>query len=196
MSISSTKAYTNGTSGLEIKGASTRRKSTQEAVAEERTKASSSHSIFPATGSDDRKNKDRDRDRDTDRSRGTTDQRSSRDYPRRNDEARSATSTKFPDAPSRATPAIDPHTLEREARNRERLLKEAQRIAGLAAASAGGAVGRKRSRDDEGAGLGGDEGRNGSGRSGRKYRRGAGEREGDEERVARLESEREAARWG
>ena len=32
---------------------------------------------------------------------------------------------------------------------------------------------------------------------GRKYRRGErGEREGDEERIARLESEREAGRWG
>jgi hypothetical protein len=154
-----------------------------------------SHSAFPTT--DDRKGKDRERDRDADRSRDTAAadlQRPSRDHPRRtNDDPRSATSTKFSDAaPSSATPAIDPHTLEREARNRERLLKEAQRIAGLAAAASGGS-GRKRSRDEPLAGMAGDESRNS--RSGRKHRRG-GEREGDEERIARLENEREAGRWG
>jgi hypothetical protein len=84
-----------------------------------------------------------------------------------------------------AKPAIDPHTLEREARNRERLLKEAQRMAGLAASAAGS--GRKRSRD-EGALGGGDDGR-----KGRKHRR--SDREADEERIARLENERESSRW-
>jgi len=203
MSISSTKAHTNGTNGIEIKGASARRKSVQmqdAAIADERENSSSqshvaSHSAVATP--DDRKGKDRERDREADRSRDTTaadQQRSSRDHPRRtNDDPRSVTSTKFPDtAPSSATPAIDPHTLEREARNRERLLKEAQRIAGLAAAASGG-TGRKRSRDEPLVGLAGDESRNG--RSGRKYRRG-GEREVDEERIARLESEREAGRWG
>jgi len=68
----------------------------------------------------------------------------------------------------------DPHTIEREARNRERLLKEAQRIAGLAG-------GRKRSRDD-------------TDTKGGLKKRGRGH-ENEEARVARLEEERESARW-
>lgn len=70
------------------------------------------------------------------------------------------------------------HTLEREARNRERLLKEAQRMAGFA-----GLAGSKRGRD----GGGGDG-------DGRKARRG-GRRDKDEERMRRLEAEREGGRW-
>ncbi|KAG9241818.1 pre-mRNA-splicing factor 38B [Calycina marina] len=72
-------------------------------------------------------------------------------------------------------PAQDPHTLEREARNRERLLKEAQR---MAVVSGGG---RKRSRDD------------GDTKGGVK-RRGRGH-ENEEARLQRLENERESARW-
>lgn len=79
-------------------------------------------------------------------------------------------------------PAKDPHAAEREARNRERLLKETQRLAGL-----GG--GLKRRSDD------GTDG----GRSGKRKRRG-GEAmvdDGDEEaRMKRLETEREGSRWG
>lgn len=64
------------------------------------------------------------------------------------------------------------------------MLKEAQRIAGLTAG-----LNRKRSRDE------GDErvldSRSGKGRK----KRGRGE-EGEEARIARLEAERESARWG
>ncbi|RDA85475.1 hypothetical protein CP532_0011 [Ophiocordyceps camponoti-leonardi (nom. inval.)] len=72
-------------------------------------------------------------------------------------------------------PTTDPHTMEREARNRERLLKEAQRIAGLA--------GSKRGRDvlDDGARRGG--------------RRPVRRSDEDEERMRRLEVEREGGRW-
>jgi len=62
------------------------------------------------------------------------------------------------------------------------LLKEAQRIAGLA----GMGGGRKRSRDD------GDESRKGR----KKGRRSGAVVDGEEERIARLEAEREGARWG
>lgn len=75
----------------------------------------------------------------------------------------------------------DPHTLEREARDRERLLKEAQRIAGMA--------GLKRSRADDG---------DSSSRKGRRTgRRSEAVSGGDEEeRMRRLEAEREGGRWG
>ncbi|KAI0145951.1 hypothetical protein F4776DRAFT_674631 [Hypoxylon sp. NC0597] len=75
----------------------------------------------------------------------------------------------------------DPHTLEREARDRERLLKEAQRMATIA----GRTTGVKRSRD------GGDD------RGGRrKSRRSEAVNMGDEEeRMRRLEAEREGRRW-
>ncbi|KAI5868064.1 hypothetical protein GGS23DRAFT_543843 [Durotheca rogersii] len=71
----------------------------------------------------------------------------------------------------------DPHTLEREARDRERLLKEAQRLASR--------TGVKRGRE------GGDD------RSGRrKSRRSeAVKTEDEEERMRRLEAEREGRRW-
>lgn len=77
-------------------------------------------------------------------------------------------------------PSKDPHTLEREARDRERLLKEAQRIAGLA-----GLAGKKRGRD------GGEE------RSGRRKSRRSEAVNTDEEeaRMRRLEAEREGRRW-
>ena len=74
----------------------------------------------------------------------------------------------------------DPHTLEREARDRERLLKEAQRIAGM---------GLKRSR--------GDDGDSGSRKGRRVGRRSEAVSGGDEEeRMRRLEAEREGERWG
>jgi hypothetical protein len=83
-----------------------------------------------------------------------------------------------PRAPPTAPAVQDPHTIEREARNRERLLKEAQRIAGLGGMPGAG----KRNRED------GDDGRKGR----RKSRRGE---EGEEARLARLEAERESSRW-
>ncbi|KND92109.1 hypothetical protein TOPH_03195 [Tolypocladium ophioglossoides CBS 100239] len=81
---------------------------------------------------------------------------------------------------SKGSTPKDPHTLEREARNRERLLKEAQRMA-LA-----NMAGSKRGRDD------GDDG----GHKGRRTSRRSDARDGDEERMRRLEAEREAGRWG
>ncbi|KAI1812693.1 hypothetical protein GGS20DRAFT_522263 [Poronia punctata] len=80
------------------------------------------------------------------------------------------------------TAGKDPHTLEREARDRERLLKEAQRIAGMAAIS--GRNGGKRSRD-----AGDDRG----GR--RKSRRSEAVSMDDEARMRRIEAEREGRRW-
>ncbi|KAI1333794.1 hypothetical protein F5Y15DRAFT_404015 [Xylariaceae sp. FL0016] len=76
----------------------------------------------------------------------------------------------------------DPHTLEREARDRERLLREAARIAGLTGLA--GRAGSKRSRD-----AGDDRG----GR--RKSRRSEAVAEDEEERMSRLEKEREGGRW-
>ncbi|KAH9884451.1 hypothetical protein F4778DRAFT_763117 [Xylariomycetidae sp. FL2044] len=76
----------------------------------------------------------------------------------------------------------DPHALEREARDRERLLKETQRLAGLT----GGRKGAKRSRDDGGEDRGGR----------RKSRRSeAVSMEDEEGRMRRLEAEREGRRW-
>ncbi|KAI1490045.1 hypothetical protein F5X96DRAFT_638098 [Biscogniauxia mediterranea] len=77
-------------------------------------------------------------------------------------------------------PTKDPHTLEREARDRERLLKEAQRIAGLA-----GRSGVKRSRE------GGDD--RGSRRKSRRSE--AVSMDEGEDRMRRLEAEREGRRW-
>ncbi|PHH62915.1 hypothetical protein CDD81_6548 [Ophiocordyceps australis] len=82
-----------------------------------------------------------------------------------------------------AKSAKDPHTLEREARDRERLLKEAQRMAGLASLA-----GNKRGRD----GGGGDDD---GGRKSRRASKRSEARDGDEERLRRLEAEREGGRW-
>ncbi|CAJ2509945.1 Uu.00g058450.m01.CDS01 [Anthostomella pinea] len=80
-------------------------------------------------------------------------------------------------------PAKDAHTLEREARDRERLLKEAQRIAGLTGLA--GRAGVKRSRE-------GADDRGGR----RKSRRSeAVSTEDEEQRMRRLEAEREGRRW-
>lgn len=81
-------------------------------------------------------------------------------------------------APKGPSSSKDVHTLEREARDRERLLKEAQRMAGLA-----GLAGLKRNRD------GGDD------RSGRRKSRRSEAVYDDEERMRRLEDEREGGRW-
>lgn len=64
----------------------------------------------------------------------------------------------------------DPHTLEREARNRERMLKEQQRREAM--------TGRKRSLP-----------------GGRKLSYKYEDEEGDRARTARVEREREASRW-
>lgn len=108
-----------------------------------------------------------------------------------------------------AGPAKDPHTLEREARDRERLLKEAQRMAsrGAAAMLSESAGGRKRSsremlRDAGGSGGGQNDGGGGGGGSSKRRRRGgrggdarAEDDAGDAEaRTGRLERERERGR--
>jgi len=81
----------------------------------------------------------------------------------------------------------DPHTLEREARDRERLLKEAQRIAGM--------TGWKRNRGDDGVDTGSRKGRRTA--SSTSARRSEVINGGDgEERMRRLEAEREGDRWG
>ncbi|KAH8894764.1 hypothetical protein GQ53DRAFT_62025 [Thozetella sp. PMI_491] len=80
-------------------------------------------------------------------------------------------------APSGPTTAPDPHAAERAARDRERLLSETRKLA---------AFGAKRGRDE------GDDGR----RSRRKGHRGQVVSVGDEEeRMRRMEREREAARY-
>lgn len=94
----------------------------------------------------------------------------------------SSSSSAIPKGPRAATLTKDPHAAEREARNRERLLKETQRLAGM-----GGGGGLKRR-------SGGDEGGD-SGRSSRKKRRG-GEVLDDEDTLKRAEAEREGSRWG
>lgn len=171
----------NGLNGIEIKGASSRNRSSKDL----------SSQISIPTGP---KGSQRDRDRDRDRERENRSSRRGRDEShrssRRDSERNTTTSSrdqdKEKDRPEKEKKEVDPHTLEREARNRERLLKEAQRIAGLTSALG---MNRKRSRDD------GDEGsgRKGSGR--KKGRRERGGEEGDEARIARLEAERESSRW-
>ncbi|KAL3419253.1 pre-mRNA-splicing factor 38B [Phlyctema vagabunda] len=194
--------------GIEIKGASTRRAAETKMPMSIPTGPSKDRNAGPSG---------RDRDREKDRSSRYHDDRhrSSRHHDRdsertsggREKETRDAEKDKDKDKPKApptgpaALTGQDPHTLEREARNRERLLKEAQRIAGMASG-----LGRKRSRDDEGddaavAALAS------SGRKGRKKGRrggggggvGSGTVNGDESeeaRLSRLEAEREAARWG
>ncbi|KAF5703186.1 hypothetical protein FMUND_13122 [Fusarium mundagurra] len=141
------------------------------------------------------RDRDRERDRDRDRDRGSrySSRRESIDAgdskpisgPRSHD-------TKVKTGSSNRTEhsGKDPHTLEREARDRERLLKEAQRIAGMA--------GWKRSRGDDGDDAGSRKGRRtGSLTSAAASRRSEVINGGDEEeRMRRLEAEREGDRWG
>lgn len=173
---------TNG--AIEIKGASTRRKPTLDEI------------IIPTGPRQDRISSARAREKDYDRGKENREGRRHRDEEdsryrssrhrdsdrEREKERERAKEKEREKDRARAPPtgpaaAQDPHTLEREARNRERLLKEAQRIAGLT-----GMGGAKRGRDD------GDDLRKGR----KKGRRGD---EGDEARLARLEAERESARW-
>lgn len=96
----------------------------------------------------------------------------------------SSSSSSIPKGPRGSTSsqaAKDPHAAEREARNRERLLKETQRLAGM------GGV-KRRSGADE---AGGD-----SGRGSRKKRRGGEPHVDGEETLKRAEAEREGPRWG
>ncbi|ROW14373.1 hypothetical protein VPNG_03893 [Cytospora leucostoma] len=80
-----------------------------------------------------------------------------------------------------ASAALDPHAAERERRNRERLLKETQRLAQFTGL-------KRRSTDDV---SGGDAKRS------RRHRRGGEVVDEDEEaRLKRSEAEREGSRWG
>jgi hypothetical protein len=105
--------------------------------------------------------------------------------------------------------AVDPHTLEREARNRERLLKEQQRRQQLSG-SGGGRPERKRGWADASAGDGDGNGSgNGDGaatpselsafrdrrKKGRRMNYKYEDEENDEMRARRVEHEREAQRW-
>ncbi|APA15124.1 hypothetical protein sscle_14g098940 [Sclerotinia sclerotiorum 1980 UF-70] len=159
----------SGLNGIEIKGASSRNKSSRD------INLPLNIPTGPKGGE-----RDREREREKDRSsRHSESHRSRRESERNNTSSRDQEK----DRPEKKKEEVDPHTLEREARNRERLLKEAQRIAGLTSALS---VGRKRSRDEVD---------DGSGRKGRKKGRRAGGEDNDEARIARLEAERESSRW-
>ncbi|EHL01307.1 hypothetical protein M7I_2638 [Glarea lozoyensis 74030] len=160
----------NGANGIEIKGASSRNKIAVEEIkiptgprkdriARHRQEDDSSHRSSRHRDSERSSNRDKDREREREKARGSE-------------------SSKVVES------AQDPHTIEREARNRERLLKEAQRIAGLS-----GGMARKRSHIEE------EE--QSSSRSGRKKSRRSGTLHGEDEesRLARMEAERESARW-
>lgn len=77
-------------------------------------------------------------------------------------------------------PETDPHTLEREARNKERLLKELQRREAME-----GSAGKRRDSNIDGRSV------PGSRRVSYKYE----DEESNEARASRVESEREAGRW-
>ena len=110
----------------------------------------------------------------------------------------SATAT----APSAAAGDKDPHAAEREARNRERLLKEARkmaRLAGLVGMAGGQAKRRGRGNDGESQEVGAGERRSSTRRKGRRGEVLAVGHGGDEEeeRMRMLEAdERESARFG
>lgn len=169
-----TSLISNGTNGIEIKGASSRRKNTLDELAIPTGPRSSRDRLAEKDHQASHRHQREDEQRRSSRTRD-----SDRDFATKEKERPKAPSSTT--APPAAAAAKNPHEEEREARNRERLLKEAQRMAGLA----GGMVGaRKRSRDE-----GGED----AGRWGKKGRRGV--EESDEARVARLEAERESARW-
>ncbi|KAI2630905.1 hypothetical protein GGR54DRAFT_176137 [Hypoxylon sp. NC1633] len=99
----------------------------------------------------------------------------------------STTTTTGPKSAGPGPGGKDPHTLEREARDRERLLKEAQRMATITGRSAGVKRGR------EGSGGGADEQQRGGRRKNRRSE--AVTAEHGEDRMRRLEKEREGDRW-
>ncbi|KAK7736251.1 hypothetical protein SLS53_007086 [Cytospora paraplurivora] len=102
-----------------------------------------------------------------------------RDRDNANDSRRRSSSSASAAKPASA--ALDPHAAERERRNRERLLKETQRLAQFTGL-------KRRSTDDV---SGGDAKRS------RRHRRGGEVVDEDEEaRLKRSEAEREGSRWG
>jgi hypothetical protein len=183
----------NGANGIEIKGASSR-KSTLDDIPIPTEPRQDRERISASTRDHDRvreKEREKENEKSSNSSRRHHESSSSRsvrekDHNRQLDRQKeSSQNQKSKSTPTNSVPEKDPHELEREARNRERLLKEAQRIAGLT-----GMGSRKRSRD-EGDELGGRKGR-------KKGRRGGAVMgdENEEARLARLEAEREGARWG
>lgn len=166
----------SGAMGIEIKGASSRR---NNPVVEEIAIPTGPRSDRTAFRERENEKPSRHREDDDSRHRSSRHRDSDRE---REKEREKAKEKERPRAAPTAPAVQDPHTLEREARNRERLVREAQRIAGLTGGMPGA---RKRSRDD---------GEDLNGRKGRK-KRGRGGEESEEARVARLEAERESARW-
>ncbi|KAL4933330.1 uncharacterized protein BDV17DRAFT_287001 [Aspergillus undulatus] len=139
--------------------------------------------------------RERERDRDRDRKRSRRDRSESAvdsdHYSRRakrgrEDDIRSSkdrakdTREKAPPSSKSSEPEKDPHTLEREARNRERLLKEQQRREAMNADRDSGKFSRRRDSRQERTGR----------RLNYKY-----DDESDSARAARVEKEREASRW-
>lgn len=166
---------TSTVSTIEIRGASSRRKASEQ-------QSPPVMNIPTGPRSDREKESSRSQHKSSSRHH-TSDSRSSRDNRERNHHSSSKPESKAPTTGPAVT-SLDPHAQEREARNRERLLKETQRIAGMAG-------GHKRSRDD-----GGDGGADRKSGSRKKGRRGGVVGEEDEEaRLAKMEAERENARW-
>ncbi|KAF7586839.1 hypothetical protein BBP40_008247 [Aspergillus hancockii] len=147
------------------------------------------------------RDRDRDRDRERDRKRSRRDRTespgdsdySSRHYSRRTkrsreDDIRDRDRTTVKGMTSSSTkttePEKDPHTLEREARNRERMLKEQQRREAMHADRDPGKPSRRRDSRQERTLTGGR-------RLSYKYE----DDESDAARAARVEKEREASRW-
>ncbi|KAI9723350.1 MAG: hypothetical protein M1812_001234 [Candelaria pacifica] len=161
-----------------------------EVQPDERTKENGNELQPISPTSSRRKDKDREyptsskRDRDRKRSRRD---RSASPETNEHDRHRSRRSRRDEPAPKERekkleVPQVDPHTLEREARNKERLLKEQQRRESLNA---------EREKKEVGRGARGKEDRKGR-RVSYKYE----DEESDEARALRVENEREAGRWG
>ncbi|PWY89616.1 hypothetical protein BO94DRAFT_464220 [Aspergillus sclerotioniger CBS 115572] len=128
------------------------------------------------------RHRERDGGRDRDRKRSRRDRSESpvnSEYSSRH--SRRAKRDRDDQKPPAAEPEKDPHTLEREARNRERMLKEQQRREAMHADRDGG----KSSRRRDGRAL------TGGRRLSYKYE----DDENDDARAARVEKEREAGRW-
>lgn len=94
-----------------------------------------------------------------------------------------AASTKPPEQPKRENPAIDPHELERQARNKERMQKELQRREAMEGKAPTGPRGSSSSKHQNG----------GAAPLGRRV---SYKYEDDLDGNERVEREREAGRWG
>ena len=126
------------------------------------------------------RDKGRERDKDKDKSR-----RRDRDRERERDRGDRGKTTEKPSKTSSSEK--DPHTLEREARNRERMLKEQQRREAVNADRDGSGKGSRRWENSTKQ----ERGLTGGRRLSYKYE----DEESDRARAARIEEEREAVRW-